>query len=95
MTNIVDCGVKLYTGQICLAEIKTDTNLGVSGNVLCEVLRINHHSDSKYAGYLGWTFRSPAQFLLYYAPNRKPPAIYKGEFYYVRKVIQDYTKRIV
>lgn len=88
----VDVGVRLYTGQICLAEIKTDTYLGVSGNVLNEVLRINHYSDHEFAGYLGWTLRSPAQWLLYYAPNRKPPAVYKATFAGVRLVLQRFTK---
>ncbi len=88
----VDVGVRLYTGQVCLAEIKTDTYLGVSKNVLNEVLRINHYSDHEFAGYLGWTLRSPAQWLLYYAPNRKPPAIYKAKFAEVRLVLQRFTK---
>ncbi len=89
----IDCGVKLYTGNICLVEIKTDTYLGVTGNILCEVLRINHTCESAFAGYLGWMLRSPAKYLLYYAPNRQPPAIYKGEFSLIRRVIQDYTRK--
>ena len=88
----IDVGVRLYTGQVCLAEIKTDTYLGTTGNIIFEVLRINHYSDHKYAGYLGWSFRSPAEFLLFYAPNRKPPAIYKITFKDYRAVIQLYTK---
>lgn len=88
----IDVGVKLYTGQICLAEIKTDTHLGISGNILNEVLRINHNSKPRYAGYLGWTLRSPAEFLLYYAPNRIIPAIYKGRFAEMRNVLQKYTQ---
>lgn len=93
----VDVGVRLYTGQICLAEIKTDTYLGKSGNILNEVLRINHYSEHEFAGYLGWTLRSPAQWLLYYAPNReidgiKKPAIYKAKFADVRLILQRFTK---
>jgi len=88
----VDVGIRLYTGQVCLAEIKTDTHLGVSNNIIAEVLRINHYSDHRYAGYLGWSFRSPAEFLLFYAPNRNPPAIYKTTFKKYRSVIQLYTK---
>jgi len=89
----VDVGVRLYTGQICLAEIKTDTYLGVSGNILNELLRINHRAEPKFAGYLGWTLRSPAEWLLYYAPNRNPPAIYQGRFFDIRRVVQEYTKK--
>jgi len=93
----VDVGIALYSGGICLAEIKTDTHLGTPGrcgtcNILNEVLRINHHSPPECAGYLGWTLRSPAQWLLYYAPNRKPEAIYKGRFAAIRRVLQSYTK---
>ena len=88
----IDVGVRLYTGQICLAEIKTDTYLGKSGNILNEVLRINHYSKSQYAGYLGWTLRSPAQWLLYYAPNSRPPTIYKAAFSDIRLVLQRFTK---
>jgi hypothetical protein len=88
----VDIGVRLYTGQVCLAEIKTDTYLGTSGNILNEVLRINHYSDHDVAGYLGWTWRSPAKWLIYYAPNRTPPAIYKATFADVRLVLQRVSK---
>lgn len=88
----VDVGVRLYTGQVCLAEIKTDTYLGKTGNILVEVLRINHFSDHKYAGYLGWSLRSPAEFLLFYAPNHTPPTIYKTTFKKYRSVLQLYTK---
>ncbi len=89
----IDVGVRLYTGQVCLAEIKTDTHLGKSPNVLVEVLRINHYAKHQYAGYLGWAFRSPAQWLLFYAPNRKEgPTIYKATFESYRLVIQKFTK---
>lgn len=88
----VDVGVRLYTGQVCLAEIKTDTYLGKSGNIITEVLRINHYSDHKYAGYLGWSFRSPAEHLLFYAPNCTPPSIYKTTFKKYRSVAQLHTK---
>lgn len=89
----VDVGIKLYTGQICLAEIKTDTYLGKSGNIIAEVLRINHRGNPRYAGYLGWSFRSPAEHLLFYAPNRTPKAIYKIPFAEYRSVIQSYSKQ--
>lgn len=90
----IDIGVRLYMGQVCLAEIKTDTYLGESGNVLNEVLRINHTTKHQYAGYLGWTLRSPARWLLFYAPNNKSgPVIYKATFADVRFVLQKYTKK--
>lgn len=98
----VDIAIRLYQGQICLAEIKTDTYLGQIGykrrkNVINEVWRINHNSLPKYAGYLGWIFRSPAEFLIYYAPNciirnHLKPAIYIATFDNMRKILQNYTK---
>lgn len=88
----VDVGLRLYKGPVCLVEIKTDTHLGKSPNVLTEVLRINHYANSKYAGYLGWSLRSPAEHLLFYAPNRKPPAIYRTTFARYRGVLQLYSK---
>jgi hypothetical protein len=88
----IDIGIRLYKGNICLAEIKTDTYLGTTGNVLNEILRINHYANHQYAGYLGWTLRSPAEWLFYYAPNRKIPAIYIGRFSDIRLVLQRWTK---
>lgn len=90
----IDIGIRLWRGNICLSELKTDTWLGTKGqngrqNVLNELLRINHHCQHQFAGYLGWTLRSPAQFLFMYAPNRLPkPAIYRAEFSRMRAVLQ-------
>ena len=89
----VDAGIRLYAGPVLLVEIKTDTYLGNTGNVLYEVLRINHHCPHQYAGYLGWSLRSPAQYLIFYAPNRKDgPALYKTTFEAYRKALQKYTQ---
>jgi hypothetical protein len=92
----IDCGVKLYQGQILLLEIKTDTHLGNGRrNILCEVLRINHTCHPANAGYLGWTLRSPAKYLAMYAPNwtdansgEPHEAIYWAKFDDVRKTLQ-------
>jgi hypothetical protein len=64
----VDCSVALMDGRVTLAEIKSDAHLGVSGNVLFEVLRINHTAPHDRAVTLGWSARSPAHWLLFYAP---------------------------
>lgn len=87
-----DCVCYLYSGQVCLAEIKSDKHLGVTGNVLFEVLRINHTCDPLNAGTLGWSLRSPAQFVVYYAPSVS--SIYMARFADLRKAFQAYTRRV-
>ena len=86
----VDCAIHLYNGRCLLAEIKSDKHLGVTGNVLFEVLRINHTCKPETACVLGWSARSPAQWLLYYAPSVQ--RIYLGDFRDFRAAFQAYTK---
>ncbi len=85
----VDCGIETVDGEILLAEIKSDSYLGKTQNVLFEVFRINHFISSGKIFYLGWAFRSPAKYLLYYAPFEA--AVYRFEFENVRKLIGKYT----
>lgn len=87
----VDCAIKTRDGRISLAEIKSDSWLGISTNILCEVMRINHTCRPEMAGYLGWAFRSPAQWLLYYAPAARQ--IWQIKFDALRQVIQQYSQR--
>lgn len=88
----VDCGLELRLGGVTLAEIKTDTHLGASGNVLCEVLRINHTACHERACVLGWTMRTPATYLLWYAPTVN--AIYECKTADLRRELQRYTDSI-
>jgi len=67
----VDTSIHLTDGRIVLAEIKSDWHLGTSGNVLFEILRINHTAQTDRCVTLGWSARSPAKWLLYYAPQFK------------------------
>jgi hypothetical protein len=85
----VDCGIETVDGAIVLAEIKTDYNLGRTNNVLFEVFRINHFVSPDKVFYLGWAFRSPAKYLLYYAPHEK--ALYRFEFTSIRQIIGKYV----
>ncbi|HZK43072.1 MAG TPA: hypothetical protein VFC73_02180 [Syntrophomonadaceae bacterium] len=85
----VDCGIETINGDIVLAEIKTDYNLGRTKNVLFEIFRINHFARSDNIFYLGWAFRSPAKYLLYYSPREH--AIYEFLFEDVRKIIGSYV----
>jgi hypothetical protein len=86
----IDCFVKTRDGRITLAEIKTDQHLGVTGNVLFEILRINHTAPPEHAVTLGWAARSPARMLFYYAPSMA--AIYACQFNEFRKTVQDWTR---
>ena len=86
----VDCAIKTRDGRVTLAEIKSDKYLGVTSNVLFEILRINHTCIPDRAGYLGWSFRSPATYFLYYAPSVKK--IYRCKVDELRRVVQQYTR---
>lgn len=88
----VDASVRLYDGRIALVEIKSDWHLGVSGNILFEVLRINHTCSSEASCTLGWSARSPAKWLLFYAPQID--AIYMITFNDYRKGMQKFTRDV-
>jgi len=87
----IDCAIVTKTGQVVLAEIKSDKHLGVTGNVLFEVLRINHTCHPDFSCNLGWSGKTPAKFIFYYAPNVSK--IYKFETRSLRKAMQMYTKK--
>jgi hypothetical protein len=86
----VDVSLQLYDGRVVLAEIKSDYHLGVSGNVLFEVLRINHTCPPGNACTLGWSARSPATWLLFYAPQVR--IVYRILFQDYRQVVQEFTR---
>lgn len=86
----VDCAIVTIDGRVRLAEIKSDTHLGVTNNVLFEVLRINHTCAAEHATTLGWSARSPANYFLYYSPMTK--SIYQCKPDDLRKALQAYTK---
>lgn len=65
----VDCSIRTRDGLVVLAEIKSDNYIGKSGNILFEALRINHTCDPAYSMVLGWSARTPAQFIVYYSPD--------------------------
>ena len=70
-------------------EVKSDYHLGVSGNVLFEVLRINHTAPPEHAMKLGWSARTEADRIVFYAPQ--PNKIYKIKTADYIKAMQDYT----
>lgn len=87
----VDCGIETPDGALVLAEIKTDYNLGKTNNFIFELFRINHYVESDKVFYLGWTFRSPAKYLLYYSPNEN--IIYRFTFKDIRETIGKYVAK--
>ena len=88
----IDCAIKTADGRVTLAEIKSDYHLGKSGNVLFEVLRINHTAPTDHALTLGWSGRTPATYLLYYAPQVEK--IYRCKTDDLRRAFQNYTKTV-
>ena len=87
----IDCAITTKSGQVVLAEIKSDKHLGVSGNVLFEVLRINHTCHPDFSANLGWSGKTPAKFIFYYAPSVRQ--IYRFETEKLRRAMQVYTRR--
>ena len=86
----VDCMIKTSDGLVTLAEIKSDKHIGVSGNILFEVLRINHTAQPDHCVTLGWSARTPAKYLIYFSPVlNKIFVISSNE---LRSAMQRYTK---
>ena len=88
----VDCGIETLDRSLVLAEIKTDYNLGKTNNFIFEIFRINHFVDADKVFYLGWVFRSPAKYLLYYSPNEN--IIYRFTFKNIRETIGQYIAKV-
>lgn len=86
-----DCSVSLLDGRITLAEIKSDRHLGSSGNFLFESLRLNHTAPPDRAVTLGWSARTPARLLLYYAPQ--PNSVHLISTDDFRRSLQQYTDK--
>jgi predicted nucleotidyltransferase len=84
-----DVGIVSIDGRVPLAEIKSDAYLGKTGNVLFEVLRINHTCDPDFSATLGWSARTPARYILVYAPSVEK--IYQFDTNKWRKCFQKYT----
>lgn len=85
----IDCAIKTIDGNILLAEIKTDNYLGATGNILFEILRINHTCDPQYSLTLGWSGRTPANYIIYYGPNINQMYVFKTSD--LRRAMQKYT----
>jgi len=86
----IDMAIKTKSGHVILAEIKSDIHLGKTGNVLFEVLRINHTCNPEFSVGLGWSARTPAKFIFFYAPAVNK--IYRFTSISMRKALQRYTQ---
>lgn len=85
----VDCMIKTRDGLVTLAEIKSDRYIGKSGNVLFEVLRINHTAMPDHCLTLGWSARTPAKYLIYYSPDLHNLYVITADN--LRRAMQKYT----
>lgn len=88
----IDCGIHFIEGDIVLAEIKTDYFLKLGGNVTFEFLRINHTAPPDRACVLGWTARTPAKWILFYAPQEK--RVYRFKTENMRSIFQTFTNSL-
>jgi len=87
----IDIIIKMNDERIIKCEIKSDWHLGVSGKVLFEVLRINHNTlDPSYAVNIGWSARTEADEVLYYAPQVN--SIYRVTVNKLITAMQEYTQ---
>lgn len=88
----VDCACTLTDGRVVMVEIKSDVHMvGAAGNVLFELLRLNHTAEPEHAVKLGWTARTKADWLLYYSP--KQHAVYQTETRALQQAFQKYSAK--
>ncbi len=85
----VDCAIYNEDGTVCLAEIKSDDWLVEGGNVAFEYMRINHTAPPDKSCVLGWTARTPAKYVMYYATKEKRVYVFKSES--LRRTFQKFT----
>ena len=62
----VDCRVAFAGGREMLVEIKTDSYIGRTGNLVFEMTRINHTAPVEYLVTPGWSVRSTADLFAFY-----------------------------
>lgn len=62
----VDCRVVLAAGRRLLVEIKTDSYIGRTGNLVFEMTRINHTAPVEHLVTPGWSVRSTADLFAFY-----------------------------
>ena len=63
----IDFIITKWGGITARVEVKTETKLDVSGNILVELTRINHSGEHQYM-LPGWPWRTVSDYIVYYAP---------------------------
>lgn len=87
----IDYEVLLTNGKKIFVEVKSDSYLGKSRNILFEFARINHTVlDLAFCIVRGWSVRSTATHFFYYAPSVNSIYIIKPNR--LREAMQKYTK---
>jgi hypothetical protein len=88
----VDYRVKFRSGAVSLVEVKSDSHLGKTSNVLFEALLVNHTATPQHCETLGWSAATGADWVLYYAPSSG--TIYCCKVADLQRVFQEYTKEV-
>lgn len=86
----VDFGIYYTDGTVALAEIKSDRWLCMGGNVTFEFMRIYHTARPDKACILGWTARTPAEFVMFYASKEEHVYVFTSTA--LRRVMQKFTQ---
>lgn len=89
-TADIDFMVEYRDGKLEQVEIKSDDYLTANGNVLFEFARINHTAPHDSAVALGWSAKTPARYIIYYATKER--RVYKFDTEKLRKAVQKYTR---
>ena len=87
----VDFAIYNADGTVFLAEVKLDQWLCEGGNVTFEFMRIQHNAPADKSCVLGWTARTPAKFVMFYASKERHVYIFPALA--LRKVMQRFTHR--
>ena len=91
MEGDFDFSITNTDGTIILAEAKSDIWLGISGNMVFEIARVNHTAPHDRAVTLGWSARSPATWCIFYAPSTEE--LFLIRFEDLRRCFQQYSRQ--
>jgi len=91
-TADADALIKLRQGTNPLAEFKSDAHMGITSNVLIEVLRINHRAPQESAGVLGWSLRTEVRWIFVFGP--RTGYLYQFKTADLRRAFQNYTEQV-
>lgn len=89
----VDVAVVLEDGRTILVEIKNDKNIkdGNDGNMLFELQRVYTTASPGHTSTLGWSVRTPAEYIAWYASKIEKIVLIKTTDY--RIAFQEYMRK--